>query len=158
VTQTVLHAAEVLEPPSTCGQCGAALRGDARFCVTCGAAVAAAAVPTATVPVVALPVPAPSVAVVPAAAAEVPAAAAEVVVVGSPEVPRQQRPAPWAPTHRTASPGQPLWAEPDADGQPTGKLAAGLEVQVTRVWGAWAQIRLANGWVGWVDHRRLIPC
>ncbi len=61
----------------------------------------------------------------------------------------------WAATHRVPSSGLTLWAEPDPESTPSGRLAPGVELEVVRVWGAWAKIRLANGWVAWIDNRKL---
>lgn len=62
----------------------------------------------------------------------------------------------FAPTHRVPPEGLPSWAAPDPSG-PSTPLAGGLELEVVQRVADWAQVRASNGWVGWVDGRRLVP-
>ena len=62
----------------------------------------------------------------------------------------------FAPTHRVPPEGLPSWAAPDPSG-PSTPLAGGLDLEVVQRVADWAQVRASNGWVGWVDGRRLIP-
>ena len=50
-----------------------------------------------------------------------------------------------------------VWSNPDATQQPAGQMPPNLDVVVETMLGAWAQVRVANGWRGWVDGRLLIP-
>ena len=63
---------------------------------------------------------------------------------------------PYAPTNLVPPEGAPSWQAPDPAG-PVTPLAGGLPVQVVARIGDWAQIRASNGWMGWVDGRRLLP-
>jgi RsiW-degrading membrane proteinase PrsW (M82 family) len=62
----------------------------------------------------------------------------------------------WTPTHIVPVPGMAAWFVPDPSQRPIGLLPAGLELEVEMRAGAWAQVRAANGWRGWVDGRVLI--
>ena len=62
----------------------------------------------------------------------------------------------FAPTHRVPPEGLPSWAAPDPSGSST-QLGGGLELEVVQRVADWAQVRASNGWVGWVDGRRLVP-
>ena len=61
----------------------------------------------------------------------------------------------WDPTHRVPSEGLDAWPQPDGSMPPGARLDAGLEVRVEQVDNGWARIVCENGWVGWVDERRL---
>jgi uncharacterized membrane protein YhaH (DUF805 family) len=63
---------------------------------------------------------------------------------------------PFMPTIRVPATGMPSWPTPDPAG-PVTSLAAGLHLAVTHRVDDWAQVRASNGWVGWVDGRRLVP-
>jgi HEAT repeat protein len=63
----------------------------------------------------------------------------------------------WAPTHLTPAGGMQFWAAPDARLAPAGQLPGNGELMLESVVGAWAQVRAANGWRGWVDGRLLVP-
>jgi RsiW-degrading membrane proteinase PrsW (M82 family) len=63
-------------------------------------------------------------------------------------------PAAFAPTHLVPPEGLPSWAAPDPSG-PSTPLAGALELQLLQQLADWAQVRASNGWVGWVDARRL---
>lgn len=63
----------------------------------------------------------------------------------------------WAPTHVVPAGGIAAWLAPDPEAQPVGVLPAELDLAVEGWLGAWAHIRVANGWQGWVDGRLLIP-
>ena len=62
----------------------------------------------------------------------------------------------WRPTHVTPPGGLTAWDRPDAAAAPV-PVDAGVEVELVQTWGDWAEIRAANGWTGWVDHRLLLP-
>ena len=96
------------------------------------------------------PVPAPGPAPEPAPAQPAPAQPA-------PAQPAPAQPAPFAPTHRAPGDGALAWDHPDASRQPVAQLPAGEWVQVIGRHGDWVQVRLATGWQGWVDGRRLYP-
>ncbi len=64
-------------------------------------------------------------------------------------------PAAFAPTHRVPAEGLASWALPNPAGTGTA-LSGGLELQLVAWVGDWAQVRASNGWMGWVDARRLI--
>jgi len=63
----------------------------------------------------------------------------------------------WAPTHLAPSGGMVAWASPDATRPPVATLPPWLELVVVSTAGDWAQVRAANGWLGWVDGRLLLP-
>lgn len=77
--------------------------------------------------------------------------------------PRQNppQPQPWpeprsTPLTRVVPPeGMQAWAAPDPQGGVVANLAAGTPLAVIDESGAWAHVRAANGWEGWVDGRRL---
>ena len=58
---------------------------------------------------------------------------------------------------RTACPPRACrsWALPDPSGTST-PLAGGLDLEVVQRVADWAQVRASNGWMGWVDARRLV--
>ena len=104
--------------------------------------------PTTAPPV---PAPQPEVQAPPAAPAPTPPAQQP-----APQ-PAPVQPAPFAPTHRAPGDGALAWDHPDASRQPVAQLPAGEYVQVIGRHGDWVQVRLATGWQGWVDGRRLYP-
>jgi hypothetical protein len=61
----------------------------------------------------------------------------------------------WAATHRVPSTGMQAWAEPDPAQQPITRLAGGVELALAEQRGDWAHVVGSNGWMGWVDARRL---
>lgn len=65
--------------------------------------------------------------------------------------------APFTPTHAAPATGLDTWPEPDATVPVGPVLAAGLPVQQVEQLGAWSKIVCSNGWVAWVDGRRLEP-
>ena len=62
--------------------------------------------------------------------------------------------APFAPTVRVPPDGMQSWPTPDPAG-PATPLAGDLHLAVLHRIDDWAQVRASNGWVGWVDARRL---
>jgi RsiW-degrading membrane proteinase PrsW (M82 family) len=62
---------------------------------------------------------------------------------------------PFAPSHRAPAEGLAAWQSPDPAGQTTA-LAGGLPLEVVALVADWAQVRASNGWLGWVDARRLV--
>jgi hypothetical protein len=63
---------------------------------------------------------------------------------------------PFAPALRVPPEGMSSWARPDPSG-PVTPLAGRLELAIIHRVDDWAQVRASNGWVGWVDARRLVP-
>jgi hypothetical protein len=61
----------------------------------------------------------------------------------------------WAPSHAVPAGGIPAWAGPDPSAAPVANLSPGLELRVDDRLGDWAKVSASNGWVGWVDGRRL---
>lgn len=61
----------------------------------------------------------------------------------------------WAPTHLAPPGGMATWDAPDARLAPVGHLPGSVELVVEVTAGAWARVRAANGWRGWVDNRLL---
>ena len=59
-------------------------------------------------------------------------------------------------THVVPTEGLPAWAGADGATPPAANLDPGLDVMVLERRGEWAQIRCSNGWVAWVDGRRLV--
>ena len=49
------------------------------------------------------------------------------------------------------------WAQPDAAAPPETTLPPGVQLQVVRTQGPWAEVKGWNGWSGWVDASRLQP-
>jgi len=64
---------------------------------------------------------------------------------------------PWTRTHVVPAGGMPTWDAADPTRQPITTLQEGVELQVLEMLGAWAHVRAANGWAGWVDGRILVP-
>jgi len=62
----------------------------------------------------------------------------------------------FVPTMRVPPEGLTSWAKPDPNG-PSTPLAGGLVVAEANRADDWVQVRASNGWVGWVDGRRLVP-
>jgi len=63
----------------------------------------------------------------------------------------------FVPTHVVPDAGMRAWSAPDGSVDPATHLAAGHEVEITQRSGAWAEIRLSDGWTGWVDAATLRP-
>lgn len=61
----------------------------------------------------------------------------------------------WRATHVVGEHGADGWQEPDP-ALPATPLDPNLEVEVLEERGDWAHIRCANGWLAWVDGRRLV--
>jgi hypothetical protein len=61
----------------------------------------------------------------------------------------------WSPTHRAPSSGLDAWDTRDSTVPPVAHLDPGLEVAVEATLGDWAHITCENGWMAWVDARRL---
>ena len=59
---------------------------------------------------------------------------------------------------RALIPGQGLaaWMVPDPSQPPVAQLPAWLPVEIADAHGAWAMVRTADGWTGWVDGRSLV--
>jgi len=135
----------------TCQGCGRPLRTGSRFCLDCGVPVDTSEPRAPSQP--SKPEPgAPTEPSKPELASPV---VTRVPAVSTKNARAAPGPQDWIATHRVPSTGIRLWAEPDPESKPNGKLAAGVELEVVRVWGAWAEIRLANGWIAWVDNRQL---
>jgi len=62
----------------------------------------------------------------------------------------------WSPTHTVPAGGLAAWANPDPSLPPVAVLPERVELAVEASSGDWAHVRAQNGWVGWVDGRRLI--
>ena len=62
----------------------------------------------------------------------------------------------WHASHRVPASGMQAWEAPDANAQPFGSLAGGLEVLVLERSGEWARIRMQGGQDAWVDGRLLV--
>jgi RsiW-degrading membrane proteinase PrsW (M82 family) len=62
----------------------------------------------------------------------------------------------WAPTHAVPAGGIAAWEVPDPARPPIAMLPERVELIVLAQAGAWAQVRGANGWTGWVDGRLLV--
>jgi hypothetical protein len=84
------------------------------------------------------------------AATAIPSASARPAAIATPAVPPSA-----APTHLVPPAGLPSWDQPDG-ARPMTPLAGGLALEVVQRIGDWAQVRASNGWVGWVDGRRLL--
>ena len=63
----------------------------------------------------------------------------------------------WMPTHVVPAGGMAAWEAPDPARPPAAALSERVELIVVAQAGAWAQVRGANGWTGWVDGRLLVP-
>ena len=90
-----------------------------------------------------------------AAPAPVAPPAAAVPVVALAPAPAVAAPA-WMPTHLVPAGGMAAWDSPDPSRPPVSQLSARLELTVEANSGAWAQVRAANGWRGWVEDRLLV--
>jgi len=62
----------------------------------------------------------------------------------------------FAPTHTIPDGGLDAWAAPDATVAAVARLDAGLDVQLLKRQGDWAQIRCSNDWEAWTDGRLLV--
>ena len=60
------------------------------------------------------------------------------------------------PTHRVPPSGMSAWNNPDPSQPPAGQIPGNVEVVIDNTAGVWAQVRVSNGWRGWVDGRLLI--
>jgi RsiW-degrading membrane proteinase PrsW (M82 family) len=61
----------------------------------------------------------------------------------------------WAPTHEVPAGGIPVWDAPHAARRPVARISEGVALAVVARAGAWAQVRDAEGRIGWVDGRLL---
>lgn len=59
-------------------------------------------------------------------------------------------------THVVPQGGIPAWNEPDGSQPVAANLHTGTELEVVERRGDWARVTASNGWVGWVDSRRLV--
>jgi RsiW-degrading membrane proteinase PrsW (M82 family) len=94
--------------------------------------------------------PQPSVAPTPSAAGGAP-----LQVAGSTVVPGRPQATPAAPIHLVPRGGMAAWPTPDGSRLPAVVLPERLQLIVEARSGAWAEVRAANGWRGWVDGRLL---
>jgi hypothetical protein len=62
----------------------------------------------------------------------------------------------FTPTHIVPASGMRAWETPNGTGPPAATLDPYLEVQVVERRADWARILCSNGWVAWVDGRRLL--
>ena len=62
----------------------------------------------------------------------------------------------WSPTHHVPDGGVAAWATPNPAAAPVAHLPAGMELAVESRIDAWALVRAAGGWRGWVDGRLLV--
>jgi RsiW-degrading membrane proteinase PrsW (M82 family) len=62
----------------------------------------------------------------------------------------------WTPTHHIPEGGIAVWNAPEASRQPVARISEGVAVGVVARAGAWAQVRDAEGRMGWVDGRLLV--
>jgi len=63
----------------------------------------------------------------------------------------------WTPMHTVPPEGMPAWAAPDPSQAVVATLDPGLPLRLDELQGDWARVTASNGWVGWVDARRLVP-
>lgn len=63
----------------------------------------------------------------------------------------------FSPTHAVPTGGLLAWDQPDPEAPAAATLPPGSGMQVLNTWGDWAQVRVENGWQGWVDARMLGP-
>jgi hypothetical protein len=61
----------------------------------------------------------------------------------------------WRATHTVPAGGMSAWAAADGSQPPVAQLQSGVELELIREWGSWAEVRGWNGWTGWVDAGRL---
>jgi SH3-like domain-containing protein len=66
-------------------------------------------------------------------------------------------PPPWRRTHVVPAQGISAWAIPDGRAAPVATLPAGVQLELTRMQGPWAEVVASNGWRGWVDPSVLLP-
>ena len=62
----------------------------------------------------------------------------------------------WSPTHLVPAGGLVAWEHPDPSLPPVAVLPERVELAIESSYGDWAHVRAQNGWIGWVDGRRLI--
>jgi class 3 adenylate cyclase len=63
----------------------------------------------------------------------------------------------WASTHVVPAGGMWAWRDPDPASAPTATMDPGLEVRLLEQRDdGWAQVACSNGWLAWVDGRRLL--
>jgi hypothetical protein len=62
----------------------------------------------------------------------------------------------WAPTHLVPEGGIAVWDAPRAARHPVARISGGVALAVVARAGAWAQVRDAEGRIGWVDGRLLV--
>jgi hypothetical protein len=62
----------------------------------------------------------------------------------------------WTPTHHVPAGGMPVWDAPHAARRPVARISVGVALAVVARAGAWAQVRDAEGRIGWVDGRLLV--
>jgi len=62
----------------------------------------------------------------------------------------------WAPTHHVPVGGIAVWDAPHAARHPVARISGGVALAVVARAGAWAQVRDAEGRIGWVDGRLLV--
>ncbi len=94
--------------------------------------------------------PQPSVAPTPSAAGGAP-----LQVAGPTVVPARPQATPAASIHLVPRGGMAAWPTPDGSRLPAVVLPERLQLVVEARSGAWAEVRAANGWRGWVDGRLL---
>ena len=63
----------------------------------------------------------------------------------------------WAPTHRVPEGGMKAWPKPDPAVESIATLQARVELSIAESRGDWVRVIGSNGWIGWVDARRLLP-
>ena len=61
----------------------------------------------------------------------------------------------WAPTHLAPAAGMAVWAAPDGRLLPVAQIPGNTELVAEASAGLWVQVRVQNGWRGWVDGRLL---
>ena len=124
-------------------------------------AQAAPAAPAAATPTRAAPQAGPLYAAVPQRAATTPIPTATQATHPSAATPAPPHATPAASTaapqiHLVPAGGLAAWPTPDGSRLPALVLPERLELVVEARHGAWAEVRAANGWRGWVDGRLLI--
>jgi hypothetical protein len=63
----------------------------------------------------------------------------------------------WRCTHVVPGVGMKAWSIPDGRVAPSATLPAGVQLELVRVQGPWAEVVAVNGWRGWVDVSKLLP-
>jgi len=116
----------------------------------------------ATPPHAAMPAGAPHAAMLAGAppparpSAAAPRSAAATPTPSAPQPPATPQPPSAPPIHFVPAGGLAAWPTPDGSRLPVVVLPERLELVVEARHGAWAEVRAANGWRGWVDGRLLI--